>query len=193
MVSLELAALRKRARAARTAPGVVARAERAKAEFGIGSRQTGLRPPPLPRLVLTDGVRRWVVAVARPSLAWSVSEDLCLLGFRAYCPIGRRFIQHRVRKSNTRKRIIYQFPVFGRYIFIGEVDDPLSKSIHDGLVGIVGDGSGPLALDPEIVKDINEKELAGEWDSTKSRGKSSPHHEDYVKTLERYMKEHFAV
>jgi len=125
-------------------------------------------------------------------MAWSVSEDLCLLGFRAYCPLGKRIIQSRIRKSNTRKRVVYHFAVFGRYFLVGEIDDPLTLSVHDGLVDIVGDATGPLALDPEIVKVINNKELAGEWDSTKPPGKRSPHHEDYVTTLERYMKEHFS-
>jgi hypothetical protein len=85
-------------------------------------------------------------------------------------------------------------PICGlREVFVGWRDrrtpDPI---IHDGLVGIVGDKTGPWSLDPEIVKVINKKELDGVWDSTKPSSKSSPQHEDYIKVLERFMKDNFA-
>lgn len=188
MDAIELAALRKRAQAAGMPVGAIARAQRLKDGHLAKYRPSDpprFRPPPATRLVTTDGVRRWVVAICRASQAWSVGEDLGVLGFRAYCPMGKRLIRGR-RMLRT-----YPFAVFGRYIFVGEIQEPLAVSIHDGLVGIVGDQSGPWSLDPEIVKIINRDELDGVWDSTKPRPKRGAQHEDYVEVLQRYMKEHF--
>jgi transcription antitermination factor NusG len=164
MVSIELAALRKRARAAGVAPGVVAQAERLRA-----SAQTGLRAPSPVRLINPSpidfsGVQRWVVAVCKPSLARSLSEDLPALGFRAYCPLGRRLVFRAPHRSGTRKKHILQWAVFGRYLFVGEMLEPLAASIQEGIVDVIGDSQGAWALNPKIVQAINEAELAGQWD-----------------------------
>ena len=172
MVSIELAALRKRARAAGIAPGIVARAQRAKeahqAEYRP-SRQMGLTPHPA--RILADrspvdfaGVQRWVVAVCKPSLALSVSQDLPALGFRAYCPLGRRIVFRDQHRSGVRKKHILQSAVFGRYLFVGEIDEPLQAYIHEGIVAVIGDSRGALGLKPEIVRAINDLELNGQWD-----------------------------
>ena len=172
MVSIELAALRKRARAAGTAPGVVARAQRAKEAHQAqyrASRAPQMTPPPA--RVLADrspvdfnGVQRWVVAVCKPSLALSVSQDLPALGFRAYCPLGRRIVFRDRHRSGVRKKHILQFAVFGRYLFVGEIEEPLQAYIHEGIVAVIGDCVGAWGLNPEVVRAINEAELAGEWD-----------------------------
>ena len=164
MGMIELAALRKRARAAGIVPGTVAHAERLRA-----SAQTGLRAPPPLRLVDPtpidfEGVQRWTVAVCKPSMARSVGEDLPALGFRAYCPLGRRLVFRAPHRSGTRKKHILQFAVFGRYLFVGEMLEPLAASIHEGIVDVIGDSRGAWSLNPRIVQAINEAELAGQWD-----------------------------
>jgi transcription antitermination factor NusG len=169
--TIELAALRKRARAAGIAPGIVARAERARqahrAEWHA-SCAWPFSPPPAPRLVEPtavefEGVHRWVVAVCKPSMARSVGEDLPALGFRAYCPLGRRMVFRDRHRSGTRKKHIIQWAVFGRYLFVGEMLEPLAASLHEGIVNVIGDSRGPWALNPMIVQMINEAELAGLW------------------------------
>jgi len=160
----ELAALRKRARAAGIVPGTVAHAERLRA-----SAQTGLRAPSPVRLVNPspidfEGIQRWVVAVCKPSMARSVGDDLPALGFRAYCPLGRRLVFRAPHRSGTRKKHILQFAVFGRYLFVGEMLEPLAASIHEGIVDVIGDSSGAWSLSPRVVQAINEAELAGQWD-----------------------------
>jgi transcription antitermination factor NusG len=172
MVSPELAALRKRARTAGITPGVVARAQRAQ-EAHRAERHAScawpFRPPPPARLINPspidfEGVSRWVIAICRPSMARSVGEDLSALGFRAYCPLGRRAVFRDRHRSGTRKKHILQFAVFGRYLFVGEMLEPLAPYIHDSIVDVIGDSQGAYPVHPEIVQAINEAELAGEWD-----------------------------
>jgi transcription antitermination factor NusG len=162
--TIELAALRKRARAAGIAPGIVARAERLRA-----AAQTGLRAPSPVRLVDPtavefEDVSRWGVAVCKPSMARSVGEDLPALGFRAYCPLGRRMVFRDRHRSGTRKKHILQWAVFGRYLFVGEMLEPLAASLHEGIVDVIGDSQGAWSLHPRIVHAINQAELAGQWD-----------------------------
>ena len=182
MVSIELAALRKRARAAGITAGVVVRSQRAKEAHQAAwhtSCAWPFRPPPPARLVDPspvnfEGVSQWVVAVCKPSLARSVSEDLPALGFRAYCPLGRRLVFRAPHRSGTRKKHILQWAVFGRYLFVGEMEEKLAASIHEGIVDVIGDSEGAWSLssvdqnglrDPHgIVRAINEAELAGQWD-----------------------------
>ena len=138
MVSLELAALRKRARAAGIAPGIVARAQRAKeahqAEWHA-SCAWPFSPPPAPRLIDPspidfEGVSRWVVAICKPSMARSVGEDLPALGFRTYCPLGRRVVLRARGPGGTRRRRIHQWAVFGRYLFVAVKMLRAARGIH---------------------------------------------------------------
>ena len=182
---VDLASLRQRARAAGIAPGIVARAEMARmahrAEYEAwragggprhGSGQMWLRPPPAAKLVDPtpinfEGVDRWVVAICKPSMAMSVSEDLNAIGFRSYCPLGRRIV-FRGRAAGSRKRRIHQWAIFGRYLFVGELGEPLATYIHEGIVDVIGDSVGAWPLNPLVLKAINDAELAGQWDTTKT-------------------------
>jgi transcription antitermination factor NusG len=173
MGKIELEALRRRARSIGIDLGTLARAARAKrSSFGIGSRQPPINEPPAPVLVAPsalpmDGVRRWVVAVCKPSMARGVADDLNELGFVAYCPLSRK-VHLRARARVGRRKIIRQYPVFGVYIFVGEVDGPLQASIHSGISYLVGDSHGAWSLDPSFVLARNRDELAGKWDETKT-------------------------
>ena len=172
MGKIELEALRRRARSAGIDAGSIARAARAqRASFGIGSRQPRLLEPPTPVLVApralpVDEVRRWVVAVCKPSMARGVAEDLNELGLVAYCPLSRK-VHLRARARVGRRKIIRQYPVFGVYIFVGEVDGPLQASIHSGISYLVGDSQGALSVPESFVLAINQAELDGKWDETK--------------------------
>jgi transcription antitermination factor NusG len=172
MGKIELEVLRKRARALGMDPGSLARAARAQRSIsGIGSRQTGIHELPAPVLVAPralpmDEVRRWVVAVCRPQMARGVALDLNELGFVAYCPLGRKTVYQARARVGRRKRI-HQTAVFGRYLFVGEVEEPLSAWVHDGISEIIGDSAGPWALDQRAVRAINEAEIDGKWDETK--------------------------
>jgi hypothetical protein len=184
MGKIELEALRKRARAAGIDHGAVARANRAKA-LDMGSRewcpvrkryvpsaQMGLREPREPRLRQTLPLdvslpRRWVVAVCKPSMALGVADDLNELGFVAYCPLSRK-VHLRARARVGRRKMIRQYPVFGDYLFVGEVDEPLQGSIHGGISYLIGDSRGALSVPASFVLSINQAELDGKWDETKT-------------------------
>lgn len=177
MGAIELANLRRRAREAGIAPGILARTERARYH---ASQQTGLHAPPEPRLVDAapiqfEGVHRWVVAICKTSMSRSVGEDLNAIGFRAYCPLGRRIVYRGRTGSSQRKRRIHQFAVFGRYLFVGELQEPLNSYHHEGIVDVIGDSLGAWPLKPRVLQAINEAELAGKWndrdpDATFKRG-----------------------
>jgi hypothetical protein len=93
--------------------------------------------------------------------------DLCELGFLAYCPLGRKTL-YRARARVGRRKRIHQSPVFGSYLFVGERDGPLQASIHDGISYLIGDSQGAWSLNPSFVLSINEDELSGRWDDTKT-------------------------
>jgi len=101
-------------------------------------------------------------------MALSVARDLDLIGFRAYCPMGRKIVYRGRTKGTARERRVHQFPLFGPYLFVGEIDDPLQTDIHSGLIGIIGDENGGWPVNPEIVKAINAAELAGTWDGSRA-------------------------
>jgi transcription antitermination factor NusG len=107
-----------------------------------------------------------VVAVCKPSMARGVAEDLNELGLVAYCPLSRK-VHLRARARVGRRKIIRQYPVFGVYIFVGEVDGPLQASIHSGISYLVGDSQGALSVPESFVLAINQAELDGKWDETK--------------------------
>jgi transcription antitermination factor NusG len=114
-----------------------------------------------------------VVAYIGENAVRAVAADLCALDFRAYCPLGAR-IDYRARVGGKRAQRVRQFPVFGGYLFVGEVVERLSKSTHDQIVAILGDSSGPLALRAEAIAAINGAELAGRWDSTVAHRQAPP-------------------
>jgi transcription antitermination factor NusG len=179
MGKIELEALRRRARRDGIAPGSLIHAERLKAR-AIQDRISAPSTPPNiraprperrlsePMAIEVEGAR-WVVAYVGEHAARDVAADLTELGFRAYCPLGRRVV-YQARVAGKRARRVRQFPVFGGYLFVGEVTEHLSKSSHDRIVEILGDSTGSLALKGAAIAAINLAELAGRWDSTR------PHH-----------------
>jgi transcription antitermination factor NusG len=172
---IELEALRRRARRAGIAPGSLIHAERLKARAVKDRIDQVSRPPSLPaprpdrltepRAIEVEGAR-WVVAYVGEHAAREVASDLNELGFRAYCPLGARVVYPDPRRSGKRVRKVRQFPVFGGYLFVGEVTERLVKSAHDRIVEILGDSSGSLALSGAAIAAINRAELRGLWDST---------------------------
>jgi transcription antitermination factor NusG len=189
MGKIELEALRKRARAYGLDQGSIARVLRAqRSSSAAGSRQTGLRMPTNDRLrdpfpLDVSSAQRWVVAVCKPSMSLGVADDLNELGFVAYCPLNRKVHLH-ARARVGRRKMIRQYPVFGPYIFVGEVSEPLQASIHDGMAGVLGDSLGALAIPARLVLAINQAELDGKWDETKTRALSKKFKKgDKIKTL----------
>lgn len=99
-----------------------------------------------------------------------VADDLELLGFRAYCPLGRKHISW-IGARQLEKKIIRQFPVFSRYIFAGHdigARRELDRDAHDKIHSILGNSEGHIALPGEAISFINKLELSGQWDQTKS-------------------------
>jgi transcription antitermination factor NusG len=140
----------------------------AHADTYQASGQKGLHHPPPPRLVdpapiQFEGVKRWVVAICKPNMAISVGHDLNSIGFRSYCPLGRRIVYRGRTGGKVRARRIHQFAVFGRYLFVGEVSEPLAAYVHEGLVDVIGDSQGAWPLNPLVLEAINAAELAGHW------------------------------
>lgn len=177
MNRIELDALRKRALKAGVSAGSVRRAERLRAQAAREARPSKAQRfstralPALdpPQRVDEAGVR-WVVAYVSPSRAIETARDLCDLGFRAYCPIGRRLqTQPRRQKGGAWKRRVIASPVFGGYIFVGEGEESLGRSAHDRIVEVLRDASGSLSVAPETIRTINDAELDGAYDRLRAR------------------------
>src|SRR6185312_17206786 len=100
-------------------------------------------------------------------MAPGVAEDLNMIGFRAYCPMGKKIVYRGRHGGEARQRRVHQFPVFGRYLFVGEIEDPFQTTLHSGVVAIIGDRNGAWPVNPAAVKAINDAELSGTWDSSR--------------------------
>jgi len=157
MGRIDLDVLRRQAMERRLAPGALLRTELRRRE----ARQARAAPPDgglvrrgdkLVDPVELDVAARWVVAYAMQPR--ETAADLCALGFRAYCPLGRRTLYRARGLSGKRERKILQFPV-------GEASQPLTRSAHARIVQILGNADGSIAVSPAAVAAINAAELAG--------------------------------
>ncbi len=165
-----------RAKTAGFPVGAVVAAERAKGEatalarLRAASRRKGELIEPEP--IETQGVV-WRVAMVAPSQAIEVAGDLGDLGFRAYCPLGRRVVYRARLAAGKRGRRVDTFPVFGGYVFVGEAGAPVVRGVHPKVVCILGDARGALAVPPAAIAAISAAECEGRWDATR-RAKASP-------------------
>ena len=171
--------LRARARAAGLPIGTILRAERLRetgvtlAQLRASARRKGeLR---IPRPVEVKGVV-WRVATCAPSEALSLADDLEQLGWRICCPIGRKVVMQARLGGGKRGKKIVAFPVFGGYLFVGEKGEPLTRSTHGRISGVVSDHRGPLAVPASAIETISEAECKGKWDTT-NRPKFATHAE----------------
>lgn len=75
-----------------------------------------------------------------------------------------------------RRRVVKQFPVFARYVFVGlGAHRVLGRKTVDKIEAILGDSRGPLFVPARAVQAVNEMELAGTWDATRSWREKSPY------------------
>jgi len=100
-------------------------------------------------------------------MAQGIAEDLNMIGFRTYCPMGKKVVYRGRHGGEARHRRVHQFPVFGRYLFVGELEDPFQTEIHFGVVAVIRDQNGARSVNPEALKQINDAEMAGTWDSSR--------------------------
>ena len=127
------------------------------------------------RKIETAGIQ-WRAVRTDASCERRVADDLELLGFHAYCPLGRKNISW-IGAKQLKKKIIRQFPVFSRYIFAGhEIGSrrELDRDAHDKIQSILGNSDGHIPVPPSALNFINDLELAGQWDDTKSYVEKSP-------------------
>lgn len=133
----------------------------------------GLLPaPPAPAPIDVSGVR-WTAVQTAYSSEWRVAYDLARLGFRTYCPMGRKEVIRAVRPgSGTRRAAIVAFPIFARYLFVGftrdlaltwrMLNEQLAPTRSAGrVVGVLGGRVGSMAIPPSALVAINQRELAG--------------------------------
>ncbi len=128
-----------------------------------------------PTRIEVEGVR-WAVARVAHGCERQVARDLADAGFRTYCPLGRKFVKHaRIKGESWRRaRKVKQSPVFARYVFVGSSGGVgIGKHSHDKIESIVSDSSGALAIPARVIALVNDLELAGQWDQTRSWRESS--------------------
>jgi len=168
------------------------------------------RPPPKswrdrpiiePRKIDTAGVR-WVAVRTAIGCEQRVADELLILSYRPYCPLGAKFVFWQDGKRSKR-RLVKQFPVFSSYIFVGltpgqeigkGVVDVREKSFYIDLPtgevkpiatskrwlaagkieAVLSDSRGPIRIPEDAIKAVNSAELSGHWDETKSWREWSP-------------------
>ena len=117
--------------------------------------------------------RRWVALRVAHAQEFSAAEELSARGFLGYCPTGAKF---RLKGKGRRPSCIVHHPVFTRYIFCGQLaGQVVGRDSRIGVDSVLGDSRGPLLIPPSVIRHINDLELAGEWDATKSWREKSPY------------------
>lgn len=160
------------------------------------------RPPPKswrdrpiiePRKLETANAR-WVAVRTAVGCEMRVAEELRVLDYRAYCPLGAKFVFWCDGKR-SRQKLVKQFPVFARYIFVGlapgqvlgkgVVDvreksfyiDPQTGQVKDVAASkrwlaaeriecVLSDSAGPIPIPARAIETLNTAELARYWDET---------------------------
>jgi transcriptional antiterminator RfaH len=121
-----------------------------------------------------DDETRWAALRVARNHEFAVTDNLAEDGYRAYCPSGRRwsFWANKLRSKEKFKR---QYPIFSGYIFCAFWPEQVaSRYMAPHIEDVLHDGSGPVYLRQEAIIEINKRELAGEWDSTRSFRQKSP-------------------
>jgi transcription termination factor NusG len=123
----------------------------------------------LPAPVIADGAR-WVVVYCGAAHVRETAQDLEAIGFRTYAPMARAWSTQSKRGKDGRwVRRLRQIPVFGGYLFVGELGEPLTKDLNNRIVHIIGDMSGSLAIPACVIDAISRAECEGKWDYTAKR------------------------
>ncbi len=117
-----------------------------------------------PARIDVDGAR-WFAAVVSIGRVLNVADDLAAAGFRSYCPLETRLSTQPKRSPDGKwRKRVRQRPVFGPYLFVGEVNATLYRSTHRDIREILGDRDGPRQINPTFLRRVNDDELAGAWD-----------------------------
>ena len=106
-----------------------------------------------------------------------VATEVAEHGVKAYCPLAARFVNWCPRRSGSRRRIIRQFPVFSRYIFVGlgpRQNVIPSRRWNERIEAVLSDSHGPLRVPSAAIAAINAWEIAGQWDETKGWDEKTP-------------------
>lgn len=128
-----------------------------------------------PKKIAVEGIS-WRAVRVDASCERRVADDLQLLGFHAYCPLGRKHVSW-VGARQLKKKIVRQFPVFSRYIFAGHsigAKRELDCDAHDKIHSIMKNCGRHMTVPTEAIAHINNLEFAGQWDETRSYIEKSP-------------------
>lgn len=102
-----------------------------------------------------------------------VASELTEMGFRAYCPVGQKFVTW----TNGRRRKERQVKIFARfapYIFVGcPPGFVLQKRTVENILAILRNSEGPHEIPAQSIQTIKAIELSGEWDETIFRPEKS--------------------
>jgi transcriptional antiterminator RfaH len=120
-----------------------------------------------PTRIETDGLR-WHALATQAKCELRVKAELDGLGYRAYCPLGAKFVfwEHTRRLKH---KSVKQLPVFSRYIFVGLTAlQVIGRHTVDKVIAVLSDTGGALTIPSAVIRRINDLELAYHWDETRS-------------------------
>ena len=110
---------------------------------------------------------RWLAVRTEAFCERRVRDDLKVLGFNAYCPMGCRFT-YWLGGKQVRRKVKKQFPVFARYVFVGcPAGLGLGKHSVEKIEAVLSDAGGSTPIPPQAIAKLNQLELAGFWDETR--------------------------
>lgn len=113
---------------------------------------------------LTTEDLTWYAIAVEPQREITVDDDLRGRGFESYCP--RRVIWVRkARSRNIKDRVRREYPLIGRYVFVGFLADPpwLRVCDLDHVVGPVGFDGEPSRIRPAQIQSLMDRESRGVW------------------------------
>jgi transcriptional antiterminator RfaH len=103
----------------------------------------------------------WYAAFTQPHGEAKASDHLERQGYSVYLPCYRRWVRH------ARQRKLVLRPLFPRYLFVGLDREaqrwrPIRSTV--GVLGLVTSGDEPVAVPPEVIDALREREREGGFD-----------------------------
>lgn len=103
---------------------------------------------------------RWYIAITNPNCHRRAEAELAALGYRAFWPKLRKWVNHaRVKKAK-------EYPILGRYLFVQVHDQNFwrVRSVNGVEALLTGDSGAPAEARNDEVMDFERRYHAGEWD-----------------------------
>lgn len=103
---------------------------------------------------------RWYIAITNPNCHKRAESELAALGYRAFWPKLRKWVNH------ARVKTAKEYPILGRYLFVQVHDRNFwrVRNVNGIEALLTGDNGAPAEVPSGVVMGFERRYHAGEWD-----------------------------